>query len=231
MSHYRHVFFDLDHTLWDFEKNSAETLLDLYHLFHLKQQGMDNPHDFISRYHHHNAIFWSLFHRNLISRETLRLVRFEKTLEEFNIRDPDLPAKLSEKYIELLPYKTNLFDDTLEILDYLFPQYTLHLITNGFHEVQQKKLDHSGLRKYFREIITSEVAGAQKPAREIFRFALSRSGATLRNSIFIGDSLEADVEGARNAGMDYVFYNPAGTPHGQQMMHEIRALRELRNIL
>lgn len=228
---YEHIFFDLDHTLWDFETNSAESLEQIFDEFELTESGIANKEIFIERYHHHNEIYWSQFHRGEITRETLRYIRFKTTLEEFGIKHGELGEQMAESYLQILPTKKKLFIDTIDVLDYLFPKYKLHIITNGFHEVQEKKIVGSNLKKYFSQIITSEIAGAQKPEREIFKFAFERSGAKLHNSIFVGDSLEADVEGAKNYGMDYVFYNPKRTIHDEIIMHEIAELVELKKML
>lgn len=231
MKDYRHVFFDLDHTLWDFEKNSTETLLEVFSNNKLKEAGIRSEQEFLNRYHHYNEIYWELFQHGKIKREELRFARFRDTLSDFEIQNPELVKALSENYIDILPTKTNLFDDTIEILEYLLPKYALHIVTNGFEEVQFKKLRNSDIEKYFRYIITSEMAGYQKPDRLIFKYALEKTNATVRESIFVGDNMKADIDGAKAVGMDQVFYNPNRTPHKEQVTFEIVRLSQLKKIL
>ncbi len=228
---YKHVFFDLDHTLWDFESNSHETLLDLFEKYSLLNESVNDKHHFINRYYYHNEIYWEQFRKGELSREDLRLIRFRTTLNEFNIDNVELVQQLAAAYLEILPTKTNLFSDTIEILDYLVKNYSMHIITNGFEEIQFKKIANTGIGKYFKYIITSEAAGSQKPNPAIFRFAMQLANAEIKNSLFIGDSIEADINGAKAVGMDYVFYNPKKTPHNESIMNEITALTELKKIL
>ncbi|HYV93255.1 MAG TPA: YjjG family noncanonical pyrimidine nucleotidase [Chitinophagales bacterium] len=227
---YRHVFFDLDETLWDFKRNSLETIYDLIEQHRLEERGIEKE-NFIRRYHHHNDIYWDLFRQGKISREELRTVRWKTTLSEFEIDDEVLIKNLSEQYLQLLPNKKNLHDDAIEILNYLKPKYSLHIITNGFEEVQLQKIIMSGMASYFTHIITSERAGSQKPNREIFKYALEISNATITESIFIGDSIEADINGAKAIGMDHVLFNPEKIPHHEILQHEISLLTELHKIL
>lgn len=231
MKNYRNIFFDLDHTLWDFERNSAESLNDLFELHKLQESGIPDKETFSSRYRHYNEIYWGLLHKGKIGRGELRWHRFRDTLADFEIKNEELVKKLSADYLEILPTKTNLFDDTLEILEYLLPKYALHIITNGFEEVQHKKIRNSDIEKYFRYIITSEMAGYQKPDRLIFKYALEKTNAVIPESIFVGDSIEADMDGAKSVGMDHVFYNPNQTPHKEPMTFEIRKLSQLKEIL
>lgn len=231
MKNYRHIFFDLDHTLWDFERNSAESLNDLFELHKLQESGIPDKETFSSHYRHYNEIYWGLLHKGKIGRGELRWHRFRDTLADFEIENEELVKKLSADYLEILPTKTNLFDDTLEILEYLLPKYALHIITNGFEEVQHKKIRNCDIEKYFRYIITSEMAGYQKPDRLIFKYALEKTNAVIPESIFVGDSIEADMDGAKSVGMDHVFYNPNQTPHEEPMTFEIRKLSQLKEIL
>ena len=228
---YHHVFFDLDHTLWDFERNSEETLQEVFELLKLKEAGVNNADDFINRYHIHNENLWSLYQRGLIERDFLRYERWANTLKEFGVKNDLLVEQLGDEYLKLLPEKMHLFSDTIEVLDYLKPKYRLHIITNGFEEVQFKKIDNSGIRKYFDYIITSETAGYQKPNPLIFEHAFQITNANAMNSIFIGDSLDADIAGAKNAAMDHVFYNPKSNVHEVVVQHEIKKLGELKLIL
>jgi putative hydrolase of the HAD superfamily len=230
---YQHIFFDLDHTLWDFETNSKETLHDLYHELELKSAGIPEFDHFHSTYHHHNTIFWDRFRKGYITREELRWKRMWRTLLEYKVTNETLARTLSERYLEILPTKKNLFHDTLEILDYLKArQYPMHLITNGFEKTQYAKIRNSGIEPYFTHIITSEAAGIMKPHAAIFEYAIKIAGTTADASIMIGDTLDADIEGGNNAGMDTVYFNPEKTAPGDIIpTFVIHSLGELKTIL
>jgi putative hydrolase of the HAD superfamily len=235
MRKYEHIFFDLDHTLWDFETNSSETLRDLYYNHELVNRGIESFEIFHDTYKHHNAIYWDRFRKGFISREDLRWKRMWRTLIDFKVADEPFARSLSEEYLEILPTKTNLFHDTIEVLDYLKEkQYSLHLITNGFEKTQHAKLHNSGLTDYFSQVITSEAAGIMKPHVMIFEYAMEKAGTTAGKSIMVGDTLDADIEGAKNAGIDTVYFNP----HDQKAeegstipTYEIKQLSELKKIL
>jgi putative hydrolase of the HAD superfamily len=230
---YQHIFFDLDHTLWDFETNSKETLYDLYHELELKSAGIPEFDHFHSTYHHHNTIFWDRFRKGYITREELRWKRMWRTLLEYKVTNETLARTLSERYLEILPTKKNLFHDTLEILDYLKARkYPMHLITNGFEKTQYAKIRNSGIEPYFTHIITSEAAGIMKPHAAIFEYAIKIAGTTVDASIMIGDTLDADIEGGNNAGMDTVYFNPGMTSPGEiTPTFVINSLSELKKIL
>ena len=205
---YKHLFFDLDHTLWDFETNSKETLYDLYHLHNLQERGISNFEDFFKSYTFHNKRLWERYTMGYIRQEELKWKRMWLTLLDFKIADEPLSRKLSVEFLEHLPTKTNLFPYTFEILEYLKGKgYHLHLITNGFEKVQYSKLERSGLKHYFKEIITSEASNNTKPNKEIFDYAFMKANAEVEESIMIGDNLDADIQGGINAGMDTVFVN------------------------
>jgi putative hydrolase of the HAD superfamily len=230
---YEHVFFDLDHTLWDFDTNSRETLYDLYHELGLAAMGIAAFDHFHHTYHHHNNIFWDRFRKGYITREELRWKRMWRTLLDYKLPNEPLARQLSERYLEILPTKKNLFHDTLEILDYLKEKkYPLHLITNGFEKTQLAKLRNSGIDKYFTHVITSEAAGIMKPHAPIFEFAMNTTGAIANTSIMIGDTLDADIQGGNNAGMHTVYFNPAEPAKGEIVpTYVIQNLGELKKIL
>jgi len=227
---YRHVFFDLDETLWDFKRNSLETIHELLDQHKFEERGIEKA-IFVERYHYHNDLYWDLFRKGEISRQELRTVRWKDTLSEFDIHDDVLAKNLSEQYLLMLPNKKNLHDDSIEVLTYLKPNYSLNIITNGFEEVQMQKISNSGLASYFTHVITSERAGSQKPNKEIFKYALEISNATIAESIFIGDSIEADIHGAKAMNMDHVLFNPLKIPHKEKIEIEITSLTELKQIL
>lgn len=205
---YRHLFFDLDHTLWDFDANAMETLADVYKELDLKNAGVDDFDLFCKHYLHHNAVLWDRYHHGYISADDLKWKRMWRTLLEFKNGSEELARKMSGYFLEVLPTKQNLFPYTHEILQHLKDKsYKLHLITNGFEKTQWRKLDNSKLGHYFEEVITSEKSNSVKPNKEIFDYALRITGAELQQSIMIGDNLDADIKGAINAGMDSIFVN------------------------
>ncbi len=230
LKQYTHIFFDLDETLWDFKSNSGETIAEVCQLYDFESRGVDSVL-FCERYHYHNSIFWDLFRKGMIAREELRLVRFTSVLNEFELTDMDLAKSMAESYLKILPTKTKLYDDVHDVLTYLQAKYSLHIITNGFEEVQAMKLRNSGITAYFKYVISSEMAGTQKPNREIFKYAFSLANATVIDSIFIGDSIDADIQGAKSVGMDHVLFNPDKIQHAETVTHEIHALRELKYFL
>ncbi|HEY0272430.1 MAG TPA: HAD-IA family hydrolase, partial [Chitinophaga sp.] len=188
---YKHIFFDLDHTLWDFEANARETLLELYHTHHLAARGIAHFDEFHRCYTAHNNRMWGRFRKGFITRKEVRSKRFWLTFLDYKIADEKLTHLFSEQFLEILPTKTVLFPYTTEILGYLQQkQYTLHLITNGFEDTQLMKLRNANIFHYFTHIITSEAAGSLKPHAAIFDFALQKSSATAAESIMIGDTLE-----------------------------------------
>ena len=230
---YDHIFFDLDHTLWDFDANSRETLQDLYLELQLEGRGIPTFDQFHDTYYHYNQLFWDRFRKGYINRDELRWKRMWRTLTDFRITDESLAKAMSERYLEILPTKKRLFDDTIEVLDYLTHKgYPMHLITNGFEQTQHAKLRNSGITHYFTHVITSEAAGIMKPHREIFTFAMSKAGTTPDRCIMIGDTLDADIIGARDAGIDTIYFNPAVPPRdGIIPTHVIDRLSGLRKLL
>ena len=205
MTRIKHVFFDLDHTLWDFEKNSDLTFQKLF-----KEYQIDlDIAVFLDVYKPINFKYWRWYRQEKVSKEQLRYQRLKEAFDtvHFSISD-ELIDTLAIQYIELMPNFNHLFEGAIDILNYLKDKYQLHIITNGFQEVQDKKMKSSKIQHYFDQVITSESVGVKKPNPLIFEHALSVSKATKENSIMIGDSLEADIEGAINFGMEAIYFNP-----------------------
>ncbi len=203
------VFFDLDHTLWDFEKNSALTFEKIL--------GENEIHieltDFLKIYVPANLEFWKLFQEGKITKEELRYQRLKTVFDRLMYPVPDWTInRLAEEYIAHLSTFTHLFPNTLEILKYLEPKYRLHIITNGFQEIQERKMGNSGILAYFNSIINSEMVGVKKPNPLIFEFAMNRAQTSPDRSIMIGDSLEADILGARSVGMHTLHFNAHNEP-------------------
>jgi putative hydrolase of the HAD superfamily len=228
---YQHIFFDLDHTLWDFKTNATETLWELSDKYKLLEKGIGSVEVFIDNYISINDYLWEDYRKGTISKEQLRFERFHQTLKKHKIVNIDLCNKLSDDYISLCPSKTNLFPNAIKTLTYLKEKYSLHIITNGFEEVQHIKLKNCKLNPFFSEIITSERAGHKKPDIRIFEYAMNSTNAFPEECIMIGDSLEADIIGARDAKINQVYFNPDKNSHSENVTHEISNLYELTNIL
>jgi putative hydrolase of the HAD superfamily len=229
---YKHLFFDLDHTLWDFDANARATLEQLHIDLKLVDKGVHDFEVFHKNYLQHNEKLWARYRNGYIKQEELRLKRMWLTLLDFKIADEALARQLSELFLQLLPTRTILFPDTKEVLQYLTDRdYQLHLITNGFELTQHGKLESSGLNIFFKEVITSEGSNSLKPQKEIFEYAMNRTGASVNESIMIGDSIEVDIAGAMNVGMDQVHVNYNGAEQELQPTYTIRTLKELKNIL
>lgn len=227
MTEIEHIFFDLDHTLWDFEKNSALTFQQIF-----KEQEITLDFDkFLEVYIPLNLKYWRLFREDKISKEELRYRRLHDVFEKLNYSVTDeLIHQISEDYIKYLSDYNFLIEGALEILEYLKPKYQLHIITNGFKEVQHKKIIKSGIRDFFNLVVTSESVGLKKPNPKIFDFALQEVNAEPEKCVMIGDSLEADVKGAIDMKMQAIFYNPnkeIGIPNVQS----ISSLLEIKQFL
>jgi putative hydrolase of the HAD superfamily len=208
MRKYNHIFFDLDHTLWDFDVNAKNSLIDIYEEFELHQKIQGEFDLFYEKYLHHNKILWERYQNGFINAEELKWRRMWRTLLEFKIGDEALSKSLSARFLEILPTKNSLFPHTVEILNYLKEKkYTMHLITNGFEKTQWSKIQNSKIDHYFTHMITSEASNSMKPEKEIFEYALNKANATISESIMIGDNQSADIKGGINVGMDTVFVN------------------------
>ncbi|MBK9291247.1 MAG: noncanonical pyrimidine nucleotidase, YjjG family [Bacteroidetes bacterium] len=226
-----HIFFDLDNTIWDFEASSNEAFRLMFDHFRLAAIHGLNLTDFSRIYHQHNDALWALYREGKIQKEDLRSKRFRLTLESFGIFMPGLDEQMSDFYLWHAPRIVRLEPYAIEVLEYLCPKYRLHLITNGFAEVQYTKVKEAGLEKYFEHIITSEEAGVKKPEPGIFALALQRAGAEASNSLMVGDDPEVDVEGAMAFGLNAVYYNARGRSTSIRPGYEIRSLKELMSLL
>ena len=221
------VFFDLDHTLWDFEKNSALTFQKILNETHVK---VDLNH-FLEVYRPINLEFWKLYREEKISQEELRYQRLKLTFDTINYRVSDEQINiLSILYIKNLSSFNHLLPNALDVLNYLQPNYKLHIITNGFQEIQDKKLKNSNIYSFFDCIINSEMAGVKKPDPRIFKLALQQGNVYAEKSLMIGDSLEADVLGAKAVGFHAVHFNAHNEPN-HDICKIIKDLREIKFIL
>ncbi|PJA07284.1 MAG: noncanonical pyrimidine nucleotidase, YjjG family [Flavobacteriales bacterium CG_4_10_14_0_2_um_filter_32_8] len=223
---YEHIFFDLDRTLWHFDENSKKVLKEIFTIFKLNQS-IDSFDSFLEKYHEINNQLWDAYEKDKIGKEKLRWKRFEDTLQFFKIDNQELSTQIGDYYIDWSPKQTLLFPHAIETLEYLSKKYQLHIISNGFEEVQHIKLTNSGIIHYFSTIILSERVGVKKPHPLIFKRAMKQSGASIKNSIMIGDDLYADIYGAQRVKMDHVYFNFYKTVHDKKVQYEINCLSEL----
>ncbi len=231
MGTYRHLFFDLDHTLWDFNANARLTLQELYNAMELSALGILDFELFYTTYLIHNDKLWEKYRNGVIKVDDLRWKRMWYTLIDFKIGNEKLARDMGLRFLQLLPTRKLLFPYAIECLDYLTKKgYSLHLITNGFKETQHSKLKHSGIDSYFIEVITSECSNSIKPNKEIFEYAFMKTNANPRESIMIGDSIEVDIQGAMNAGIDQVFVNHTCINCEIKPTYTVHSLKELLQI-
>jgi len=223
----KHIFFDLDHTIWDFDRNAEETLNELYHTYKLNEIGLNSCADFILKYTENNHQLWADYHLGKITKDFLRAERFSKTFIELGIHPDAVPHQFEDDYVSISPTKTNLFEAAEDVLAYLKQKYTLHIISNGFKETTLTKMNLSNLNPYFENVIISEDVGVNKPNPIIFEYALDKAKASKEESIMIGDSLEADIYGALNFGMEAIFFNPLEKDKPADVKNQITHLKEL----
>lgn len=228
---YKCIFFDLDHTLWDYESNSRDTLLELFNHHQLKEYGIAEFEAFLLVFKKVNQELWLLYDHGKIDSAVIRKERFRKILLEFDITNNDLALNLSQEYMTESPKKGKLMPGAHETLQHLAASYSLSVVTNGFADVQHTKLASGKLTDFFDHVVTSERAGFKKPAREIFDYTLVANGISSKDAIMIGDNLLTDIAGARNARVDSVFFNPEGIEHSAKVKHEISNLKELCSLL
>ena len=228
---YKHIFFDLDRTLWDFDAAAEVAFERIYEKYHLKSLGIPSAHEFHEVYHPLNEQLWVLYREDKITKDYLNRTRFMQPLAHYGIHDTALADHLSEDYVYWSPRIVRLVPGTMELLDYLKPKYHLHLITNGFQEVQHTKLSGSGLEPYFETLTVSEEVGVKKPNPEIFLYALRKANASHAESLMIGDEMAVDIDGARAAGINQIFYNASGKTVEGERTFEVKSLKEIMGIL
>lgn len=224
----KHVFFDLDHTLWDFDTNARLALEELYERHQLKEFGVEAFERFYFMYAAINEKMWEQYRNGLISKENLRVQRFEETFRKLGVPDENIPTNIWDEYLAITPEKTNLIPGAMDLLNWFKSrQIQLHIITNGFRETQKRKLKASGLEVFFNSVIISEEVGVQKPHPQIFNHALAQNNARLTDSLYIGDHPEADVRGGINAGLAVAFYNPSRMEHNFDVLADLQELMQL----
>ncbi len=230
MTEYKHLFFDLDHTLWDTDRNAKESLNEIYCEIQLNDKNLPSFEAFYLNYKTHNEQLWGLYSENKIGKDALRINRFRYTLEDFNIYDYPLSESIADEFLKRTPFKTYLIDDAIHVLDHLSEKYKMSIITNGFKESQHIKMNSSGLGKYFEHIFISEEIGFNKPDSRIFEHALDQTGTTITEALMIGDTYETDILGAFTAGIDQVFFK-TNPPENQKATFIISRLKELLEIV
>ncbi len=203
------LFFDLDHTLWDFERNSKLTFQKIF-----SELKINIPLEhFIKNYRPINLSMWKKYRKNIISQKELRYVRLKKTFESLNKTiEPKIINDISKLYIDYLSSYPHLFPGTINVLNELSDKYNLQIITNGFKNIQYKKLESSGIVKFFKNVFTSEDFGYKKPHPLIFKKALEITDTSPNSAIMIGDNLEVDILGSIQQGMQAIHFNSNKDP-------------------
>lgn len=231
MMQYKNLFIDLDDTLWDIHLNGKECLQEIY-----LDYGYDAYYptfdDYYDVYIPGNSRLWAMYGRGEITKETLTVERFLAPVRAFGIDDPDYAKRLSDDFLERTTLKTKLIDGALDLLHYLKPKYKMHILSNGFREVQFKKIENSGLRSFFEKIILSEDASINKPHPDIFTYALKNTNSRRDQTLMIGDNWDADIVGAHKSAIAQIWFNPTGkAPEGFEPTFTVRTLEEIKNIL
>jgi putative hydrolase of the HAD superfamily len=227
---YRHVFFDLDNTLWDFKANAREAFYRIFERLDLLDRIADF-NNFLEVYEKYNEHLWTEYRKGKVRKEQMRLQRMVMAFKEIGLDDPDLPQRVGDLYVKEAPGKTNLFPGVHETLEYLSGKYRLYILTNGFAEIQLQKLNNCQLQSYFTKLFMAEMVGYQKPDRRFFEYAIKSAHAHKNECLMIGDDPEADIRGAFNVGIDQVYYNTGDKPCAIQPTWEIRDISKLREIL
>lgn len=231
MKTYQHLFFDLDHTLWDYDRNVRESLSELYQIYALQDLGISTFEQFFSSFHAVNYQLWDDYNLGKIDKQGLRRERFPRIFTNAGGNATAIPTPFEEDFMHRTTSKPHLFPYSKEILDYLKKKYRVHLITNGFNESQAKKMNSSGLNGYFELIVTSETTGLKKPDPRIFYYALEQLQADAADCLMIGDNPNSDILGAQRAAIDQVYFNPEGKETTILATYEIRHLQELELLL
>jgi putative hydrolase of the HAD superfamily len=228
---YQHLFFDLDHTLWDFERNSEETLRELFEELAMQEVIKVDFPIFMQCFRKINHALWNAYNQYQTDRKTIRTQRFELIRKELDCPPSEVFEQMNLAYLDRCPQKPHLIPHSVEILEYLQKDYILHIISNGFEEIQKQKMQSSGILHFFAEIVTSESTQYRKPNKEIFEYALSKIKTSKEGTLMIGDNLTTDIAGANNAGIDAIFYNPEQIIHNEQVTFEVISLKDIKAIL
>jgi putative hydrolase of the HAD superfamily len=230
LASYKHLFFDLDNTLWDFRANAHEAFHEIFMQLGLFSRIPDFAR-FLLVYEQCNEHLWSEYRKGKMKKDVMRIERMLLTFKEMGVDDPELARQVGEIYLHTAPKKANLFPEVPETLEYLSGKYALHILTNGFAEIQIQKINNSGLQGFFTKLFMAEMVGYQKPDRRFFEYAIKSLHAHKSESLMIGDDPDADIAGAAHAGIDQVFFNHDNKSCVIQPTWEIKSFGELRSIL
>ena len=230
MKKFTYLFFDLDHTLWDYDTNAKTVLTNLYHHFELGSVIRHGPERFLEIYFKTNDGLWHDYNQGRITKEVIRNDRFDMVMTNCDASGYDRGLEMSDYFLGNCPRQKVVMPDAIMALDYLGKKYRMSIITNGFDDVQEVKMKASGLDKYFEHVITSETIGVKKPNPEIFEHALEKVGVLKEDALMIGDNPKTDIWGAQNAGITPLLYNPTGRIKSECEL-EIKHLRELMTLL
>jgi len=223
----KHIFWDLDHTLWDFDSNASDTLTILFEKYELNAELNTTAKEFIEKYQQINEECWALYRVGKMEKDELRLVRYRKAFDHFGSQNIELADRMGWEYMTECPQRTKLMPGTFKVLDAFAEKYQQHIITNGFLEVQEVKQTGSGLKPYFDVVVCSEEVGEKKPHPSVFKFALDKANAKPEESVMIGDTLEVDAIGGKDYGMVGIWYNP----HGKDLEHDVIEINHLEELL
>ncbi|MFN8153601.1 MAG: YjjG family noncanonical pyrimidine nucleotidase [Bacteroidia bacterium] len=228
MKKYTHIYFDLDHTLWDTDRNAEESLRELYTELNLESRGIPDFDTFHQQYKGHNEKLWGLYAENKVGKSAVRLHRFLHALQDFGVNDAATAQTLADEFIARTPRKQHLIEGARETLQSLQGKFKLNIITNGFPEAQYTKLKESGLMDFFDHVFISEEVGVHKPDPKIFHHAMKVSGAQdAASCVMVGDTFQTDIFGALNAGMKPVHYTPDQTVHHGEPVITVHQLTDL----
>ena len=227
----KHVIFDLDHTLWDFEKNSNYVLKFLFDKYQLQNTLQTSFDQYQKRYHEITNNLWHLYDTKRIGKEELRNERIPQVFASFNHKDGGLTKKIETEYLEICPDQSHLIEGTIDILQYIAKKYTAHILTNGFKSIQHRKLKASGVSQYFKTIVTSECSGYSKPDEKAFKFLLEKISANANECIMVGDNNLSDIEGSHNIGMKSIYFNPKNQIDHTKATYAIKNLLEIKKLI
>ena len=234
MTHHRNIFIDLDDTIWDFTANSHVSLEIMYRDLDIARIYPDYD-AFSSAYYAKNSELWALYHHGKIEKDFLIIERYAHLLRTIGYNDIDnhLAQRMNEYYLDTLAQQTQLVPYAIELLDYLTQRgYNLYILSNGFIEVQHKKLQSAGIGDYFKRMVLSDEIGINKPDRRLFDYALEVTHSQAADTLMIGDNYDADILGAMQAGWGQIYFdrNHRGIT-AQEPQHTVHSLKEVMDIL
>lgn len=229
---YTTIFFDLDDTLIDTALNSKQVLEEVYTDYRINKY-YPTFSDFFEKYKSINLHLWDQYEQNLISKEELKKGRFQQALRDFTSITTEQSLEMNNDFMGRVSNKKNIIEGVEGILEYLHPKYRLYIISNGFLEVQDKKIKNAGLDSYFKDVFLSDHVGKNKPHPLIFNYALKEANTTTQECIMIGDNINTDIIGAKNLGIDQIWFNPKDTRDTNSITptYTVKTLHDIKSIL